>query len=91
MMCDVVKDPAVVSVMFAAGDITTDGSGTVSEAALKWHDRMMGLRDWKNFGPEDFRRLKERFGVGWVILEKPGVGGFPCVYENDAVKVCRIE
>ncbi|MGD0400340.1 MAG: hypothetical protein ABSC04_15650 [Syntrophobacteraceae bacterium] len=90
MMCDVVKDPAVVSVMFAAGDITTDGS-VVSETALKWYDQVRALSDWKNFGPDDFRRLKERFGVGWVILEKPGAGGLPCVYENDAVKVCRIE
>jgi len=47
--------------------------------------------NWKNFGPDNFRRLKERFGVGRVIPEKPGAGGLPCVYENDAVKVCRIE
>ena len=91
VMCDMVKDPAVVSIMFAAGEITTGGSVRVSETALKWHDQVRALRDWKNFGPDDFRRLKERFGVGWVILEKPGAGGLPCVYENDAVKVCRIE
>ncbi|MGA2734909.1 MAG: hypothetical protein ABSG35_20215 [Syntrophobacteraceae bacterium] len=47
--------------------------------------------NWKNFGPDNFRRLKERFGVGRVIPEKPGAGGLPCVYENHAVKVCRIE
>ncbi len=91
MMCDLVKDPAVVSVIFAAGEITTDESVTVSETALEWHDQVTALRDWKNFGPDDFHRLKEHFGVGWVILEKPGVGGLPCIYENDAVRVCRIE
>jgi hypothetical protein len=91
MMCDTVKDQVVVSVMFAAGEITTDRFAGVSEIALKWHDQVTALRDWKNFGPEDFRSLRERFGVGWVILEKPGVAGLPCVYENDAVKVCRIE
>jgi hypothetical protein len=91
IMCDRVKDPAVVSVMFAAGEITTDEPVIVSETALKWHAQVTALRDWKNFGPDDFRRLKERFGVGWVILKKPAVGGLPCVYENDTVKVCRIE
>ncbi len=89
MMCDVVKDPAVVSVICTAGEMTTDGS-VASEATLKWRDQVRALCDWKNFGPDDFRSLRERFGVGWVILEKPGAAGLPCVYENDAVKVCRI-
>lgn len=90
-MCDTLKDKVVVSVMFAAGQITTDGWSMASETALNWHDQVTALRDWKNFGPEDFRRLRKRFGVGWVILEKPEASGLPCVYENDAVKVCRIE
>ncbi len=91
MMCDMVKDPAVVSVMFAAGEITTDEFMGVSAIAMGWHDQVSALRDWKDFGPDEFRSLGQRFGVGWVILKKPGGDGLPCVYENDAVKVCRIK
>jgi hypothetical protein len=29
-------------------------------------------------------------GVGWVVLEKNAVTGFPCDYANEAVKVCRL-
>jgi hypothetical protein len=91
MMCDMSKDQVVVSVMFVAGAIRHDESMKVSEIAQKWHDQVYALRDWKNFGPDDFRRLRQCFGVGWVILEKPGADGLPCAYENDMVKVCRIE
>jgi hypothetical protein len=90
-MCDMVKDAAVVSVIFAAGEITGDRYVSASEIALKWHDQITALRGWKDFGPDDFRRLRDRFGVDWVILEKPGVDGLACLYENDAVMVCRIE
>jgi hypothetical protein len=91
MMCDMVKDPAVVSVMFAAGEITTDEFTGVSEIALGWHDQVSALRNWRDFGVDDFRNLRRRFGVDWVILKKPGGDGLACVYENDAVKVCRIK
>ncbi len=91
MLCDMVKDPAVVSVMFAAGQITTDEFMEVPEIAQGWHNQVSALRGWKDFGLDDFRSLKQRFGVGWVILKKPGGDGLACVYENDAVKVCRIE
>ena len=90
-MCDMVKDRVVVSVMFAAGRITTGNCARVSEIAQKWHNQVAALRGWKDFGPDEFHRLRESFGVGWVILEKPGGDGLPCVYENDAVKVCRID
>jgi hypothetical protein len=46
---------------------------------------------WRNFGPADFARLKETYGVGWILIEKPGVSGLDCPYENAALRVCRIE
>lgn len=91
MMCDMVKDRSVVSVIFAAGQITTGKFMRLSEIALQWHDQVTALRDWKKLGPDDFRCLKKRFGVGFVIFEKPGINGLPCLYENDAVQICRIE
>jgi hypothetical protein len=38
----------------------------------------------------DFERLKKKYGVTWVIVERPGVVGLSCPYANNAVMVCRI-
>lgn len=46
---------------------------------------------WKNFGIADFAKLKEAYGVSWVVLQQPGVQALDCPYENAAVKVCRLE
>ena len=88
---DIVKDPVVVSTIFAAGEITGDRFMKFLEVASEWHNQVTALRGWKHFGPDDFRGLRERFGVGWVILEKPDISGLRCVYENEAVKVCKID
>lgn len=91
MMPDLVKDPVVVSVLFAANKMTSDRSVDLSGISALWYEQASALRGWKSFGLEDFRRLKERFGVNWVILEKPGLEGLPCPYENSSVKVCHID
>lgn len=48
---------------------------------------------WKDFGPDDFARLRKTYGVSWVVLQlqSPKSGGLDCPYQNAAVKVCRIE
>lgn len=46
---------------------------------------------WKNFGIADFARLKQKYGVSWVVLQQPGARGVECPYENTAVKVCHLE
>lgn len=91
MMPDLVKDPVVVSVLFAANKLTSDQSVDLSGISTKWYEQATALRGWKNFGLEDFQRLKERFGVTWVVLEKPGITGLSCPYENAAVMVCHID
>ncbi len=91
MLCDLVKDPAVVSVMFTAGKMTSDNFVRISDISQQWYEQVSATRNWKEFNREDFLALKERFGVGWVLMEKPGVSGLTCVYENDAVRVCRID
>lgn len=88
MMADLVKDPAVVSVLFTANKLMANPFTGVSE---KWHEQVSALRGWKNFGIEDFGRLNRQFGVDWVVLEKPGVSGLRCPYENDAVMVCHVD
>ena len=78
-----------------------------------WQEvRDEGLRDpslehdrWSRFDTEDFHRLKERYGVTWVVLQQlsapvaaapaPSSRHTPpllsCPYSNRAVRVCRIE
>ena len=68
-------------------------SGTVSmfpPLAELWWDQFQAERNWKNFTKADFLRLRDRYGVNWVVLQSPGVAGLECPYNNQAVMVCRI-
>lgn len=46
---------------------------------------------WKDFDAADFARLREKYGVSWVVLQKPGTQALDCPYENTTVKVCHLE
>jgi hypothetical protein len=76
MLADAVKDSGAVS-MFPP-------------MAEEWFKQVQAQREWKKFGVEDFQRLRAEFGVSWVVLEQPGVAGLTCPYENQAVRVCRL-
>lgn len=56
-----------------------------------WREQVRAQDGWKHFQIEDFRRLKDRYGVSWVVLERPGVLGLTCPYQNDRLLVCRVE
>ena len=71
-------------------DVNKD-SGAVSmfpPLAGKWSEEMAKVRDWKNFRPEDFARLKREYGISWVVVQRPDVSGLACPYQNSAVQVC---
>ena len=77
------KDPGVISLF--------------PNAAGRWHDEVHALDGWETFGSSDFRRLKQRFGVDWMIVALP-VGKHPspaqpanCAYRNEAVCVFKIQ
>lgn len=73
-------------------DLSKD-SGAVSmfpPLAGKWWTQVQAQTPWKNFRLDDFLRLKNQFGVSWVVVQQPGVGGLDCPYQNSAVSVCRI-
>ena len=91
MMPDLVKDPAIVSVLSTATKLTSDNFINSSEIAAQWRDKVEAVRGWKDFGANDFHQLSERFGVNWVVLAKPDKSGLPCVYENSTVKVCHLQ
>jgi hypothetical protein len=75
-LADAVKDNGVVS-MFPA-------------LAEEWWAQVQAQTPWKSFRAEDFLRLKKNYGASWVVVEQPGVGGLDCVYQNSAVRICRI-
>jgi hypothetical protein len=75
-LADGVKDNGVVS-MFPP-------------LAEEWWAQVQAQTPWKNLRAQDFLRLKEKYGVSWVVLEQPGVAGLDCAYQNGGVRVCRI-
>jgi hypothetical protein len=69
-------------------------SGAVSMFPMladEWSEQVNVRRGWKQFERPDFLKLKARFGVDWVVLQKPGARGLTCPYQNDYILVCRIE
>jgi hypothetical protein len=73
-------------------DLSKD-SGAVSmfpPLAEEWWTEVQAQTPWKSFRAEDFLRLRNKYGVSWVVVQQPGVGGLDCAYQNAAVQVCRI-
>ena len=72
---------------------TIKDSGAVSmfpPLAEDWWKQVQAQSPWQNFRIEDFVRLKEKYGVNWVVVQQPGVTGLECPYQNAAVQVCQI-
>jgi hypothetical protein len=76
VLADAAKDSAVAT--------------QVPRLAQRWLNEVEAQRGWEHFGPADFAKLKERFGVDWVLVERPGGEGLECPYENRALRVCRV-
>jgi uncharacterized ferredoxin-like protein len=77
MLADLVKDKGAAS-MFPP-------------LAVKWLEQVDDQKDWKQFGKRDFERLRQKYGVSWVVVEQPGPAGMECPYQNPAVRVCRVD
>jgi hypothetical protein len=77
MLADKIKDSGAVT-MFPA-------------LAETWRTQVRAQDGWKSFQASDLHRLKDRFGVSWVVLARPGISGLVCPYENRTVLVCRID
>jgi hypothetical protein len=75
-LADGVKDNGVVSMFPPLAD--------------EWWAQVQAQTPWKSFRTEDFVRLKNTYGVGWAVVEQPGVAGLDCAYQNSVVRVCRI-
>jgi hypothetical protein len=52
--------------------------------------QIRAVSGWKNFRLADFERLKQSYGVTWVVVAQPGANGLSCPYQNATLEVCRI-
>jgi hypothetical protein len=82
MLADLVKDKGAAS-MFPP-------------LSVSWLEQVEDQKNFNQFGKEDFERLRRKYGVSWVVVEKPGATkdgpiGMDCPYENAAVRVCRVD
>jgi hypothetical protein len=58
--------------------------------STKWLEQMNDQKNWKQFRKEDFERLRQKYGVSWIVVEQPGPVDMECPYQNSAVRVCRL-
>jgi hypothetical protein len=82
-------------------DYEKDGgmAARVPRLAPRWLREVNAQSNWQNFQAADFHRLKQDFGVTWVILPRPDVHlaaqdqateRMVCPYWNDQLQVCRL-
>ena len=76
-LTDNVKDPSVAT--------------QVPRLAPRWLEQAQAQEGWPHFQAADFQRLKNRFGVKWVVLESNAATSIECPYHNESLMVCRIE
>jgi hypothetical protein len=77
MLADNVKDSGAVT-MFPK----------IAEA---WKEQTVAQSGWTRFERADFARLKQAYGVSWVVLDAASASGLECPYHNRRLQVCRIE
>lgn len=75
-LADAVKDAAVAT--------------QVPSLAPEWVEQTQATAGWRHFDKQDFLRLKEEFGVDWIVVQGAGVAGLECPYRNEAVAVCQL-
>ncbi len=76
MLADRVKDSGAVTMFPGMAD--------------EWLRQVGAQAGWKDFQRCDFERLRQEFGVTWVVVLKNEGAGLNCVYDNSTLKVCRL-
>ena len=80
-------------------DYDKDGgmAARVPRLAPRWLREVTAESGWRDFGAEDFGRLKNEFGVNWIILSREDKlfsqtqsESMTCPYENQQVRLCRL-
>jgi hypothetical protein len=73
-------------------DLSKD-SGAVSmfpPLAEVWWAQVQAQSPWMKLRLGGLLRLKEKYGVSWVVLQQPAGANLDCQYLNSAVRVCRV-
>lgn len=76
MLADLVKDKGA-STMFPP-------------LSVPWLEQIQDQKNWKQFRVEDLERLRQKYGISWVVVDQPELTGLDCPYQNSAVRVCRL-
>ena len=80
-------------------DYEKDGgmAARVPPLAPRWLSEVQAQTGWEKFQAADFQRLKNQFGVTWVIvsrqsseLNQDSTLAMTCPYENQQLRVCRL-
>ena len=80
-------------------DYEKDGgmAARVPTIAPQWFKEVTAINGWRKFGPKDFQRLHNDFGVTWVVLshddaefQRASSDTMTCPFENGHAKVCRL-
>jgi len=69
-------------------------SGEVSmfpHLAERWWTEVQAQKNWQELGVADFARLKNDYGVSWVMVQNRENIGLKCPYRNETVMVCRLD
>ena len=83
----------------ALADYEKDGgmAARVPRLAPRWLSEVTALNGWRHFQPADFTRLKNDFGVTWIVLSRddvlfsaPPSDALACPYSNEQLRVCRL-
>jgi hypothetical protein len=77
MLADAVKDKGAASAF--------------PPLSVKWLEQIRDQENWEQFQKDDFERLRQKYGISWIVVEQPGLAGLECPYQNSAVRVCRLE
>jgi hypothetical protein len=74
-------------------DLTKDkgAASMFPPLSVLWAQQIEDQKNWKQLGKPDFQRLRQKYGVSWVVVEQPGPEGLECPYQNSAVRVCRVD
>lgn len=78
MLADASKDPGA-STMFP-------------DLPLAEHleEQLRAQRGWDHFQRVDIERLRQDWGVDWLVVDQPSVSGLDCPYSNRTLRVCRV-
>ena len=77
-LADAVKD---------AGAVTMFPEPPLAE---HWHEQVADQIGWTKFHASDFQRLHRKYGVTWLVLQRPGIGQLACPYKNETILVCQV-